>query len=110
MPFAESCALAPPCASVPTTTALDPLAANTALAPLPGAENVTELPTTPVVTGQPFEFASVIWSGCANEGRSRAVWGGPPASSIVFGGFESGHACVDAAARCAPGTAAHSRT
>src|SRR5438132_650987 len=99
MPLAvKSGAIAAPEALVPTVTTFDPLAENVPLEPLEGALKVTELPATRVVRGQPLVLASATSRLVAKAVASFAVWGVPPASVNVFGGFEAGHAVVSAEA------------
>ncbi len=78
-------AVAVPLAFVPTRTALAPLEANVPLGPLAGAANVIGIPASGEVSGQPFELASVTWSGSANAEPSFALCGVPPTSVSVFG-------------------------
>ena len=49
-------AVADPAALVPTSAAFEPLEAKVPLGPLPGAANVTAIPASGVVIGQPFVF------------------------------------------------------
>ena len=78
-------AVADPAALVPTRTAFEPLAEKVPLGPLPGAANVTAIPASGVVIGQPFVFVSVTWSGSANGVPSLALCGVPPARVSAFG-------------------------
>jgi hypothetical protein len=51
-------ALTAPDASLPTVAVFDPLAENSPLGPVAGALNVTGMPATAVVTGQPLVFVN----------------------------------------------------
>ncbi len=90
--------MAPPEALAPTVIVFDPLAEKVPLAPLDGAVNVTALPATWVVSGQPFVFASVTWNMSEKGECSLLVCGVPPASVNSFGGFAVGQASAAAGA------------
>jgi hypothetical protein len=77
--------------SAPTMTVLEALVENTPLAPLAGALNVTGIPATALVTGQPSLFASATCKLLANAVPTIAVCGVPATSVSWFGGFDAGH-------------------
>ena len=64
-----------------------PLAENVPLGPLAGAVNVTAIPASDVVIGQPFVLASATWKGSRKGAPSFAVCGVPPTSVSAFGGL-----------------------
>jgi hypothetical protein len=70
---------------VPTRTAFEPLDANVPLGPLEGALNVTAIPATWVVSGQPFVFATATASSEPKGVPRRALCGVPLARVRVFG-------------------------
>jgi hypothetical protein len=78
-------ALAIPEALLPTVTAFDPLAENNPLAPTDGALNVTGIPATAVVTGQPLLLVNATCRLVANALPSIAVCGVPAAKVSSFG-------------------------
>src|SRR5580693_3587463 len=79
-----------PEASLPTVTVLDPLAENKPLAPADGALNVTGMPATAEVTGQPLLLVNVTCRLVAKALPSVALCGVPAASVSVFAGFCDG--------------------
>src|SRR5579862_5014924 len=87
-------AIAVPCASVPTSTAFAPLEAKIPLGPLPGAANVTAIPESCVVSGQPSVFASATWRFVWNGEPSLALCGVPPPSTSSFGALYDGQSAV----------------
>jgi hypothetical protein len=78
-------AIAAPWAFVPTRTAFEPLEAKVPLGPLVGAEKVTAIPASGVVSGHPLVFATVTASSDAYAVPRRELWGVPPASTSVLG-------------------------
>src|SRR5665213_1177839 len=76
--------------SLPTVTVLDPLALNRPLAPVDGAVNVTGIPATAVVSGQPLLLANITCRLLVKGLPSVALCGVPATSASSFGGLGEG--------------------
>jgi hypothetical protein len=85
------CTDALPLTSVPTVSVFEPLAANMTLGPPDGAVNVTGVPATAVVIGQPSVFANSTCNGFAKPVWSGAVCGVPPNRISSFGALLDEH-------------------